>query len=175
MALQGEGSGDHKDMEAGSPPALVPAFFSDLPTEPFVPLAVDEPDDSLVAPVCLWVARTIRDSATENAKSYIEMLTDVSKDYGDKWFTFGALPAEIRRAEAEPPPEEIRREGWAQLLKRRDTLAGKVARLIGVWDGGEDWQAGVTTKVYPRECATAAAWAAGHGVAPTANHASGHA
>jgi hypothetical protein len=116
MALQGEGSGDHKDMEAGSPPALVPAFFSDLPTEPFVPLAVDEPDDSLVAPVCLWVARTIRDSATENAKSYIEMLTDVSKDYGDKWFTFGALPAEIRRAEAEPPPEEIRREGWAQLL-----------------------------------------------------------
>jgi hypothetical protein len=112
-----------------------------------------------VAPVCMWLARTVRDRATEDAKSWIEMLKDASKDYGDKWFTFGALPAEIRRPEAEALPEEIRREGWDQLLKRRDTLAAKVAKLAGSWDGGEDWLGGVTTKVYPREDSTAAAWA----------------
>jgi len=151
----------------GSPPALVPAFDSDLPTEAFTALAADEPDDSLVAPVCLWLARTMRDSDTEHAQSYIEMLKDVSKDYGDKWFTFGALPAEIRRSEAEPVPEEIRRDGWDQLLKRRDVLAANVAKLAQMWDGGEDWLGGVTTKVYPREGSAAAAWAARLVPAPT--------
>jgi hypothetical protein len=150
-----------------SPPALVPAFDSDLPTEPFTALAADEPDDSLVAPVCLWLARTMRDSDTEHTQSYIKMLKDVSKDYGAKWFTFGALPAEIRRPEAEPLPEEIRREGWDQLLKRRDTLAAKVAKLARNWDGGKDWLGGVGTKVYPREGSAAAAWAARLVPAPT--------
>jgi hypothetical protein len=150
-----------------SPPALVPAFDSFLPTEPFTALAADEPDDSLVAPVCLWLARKMRDADTEDAQSYIEMLKDVSKDYGDKWFTFGALPAEIRRQEAEPLPEEIRREGWDRLLKRRDTLAAKVAKLARMWDGGEDWLGGATARVYPKEGSTAATWAARLIRAPT--------
>jgi hypothetical protein len=151
----------------GSPPALVPAFEDLVPTEPFTALAADEPQDSLVAPVCLWLARKIRDSATENAKSYIEMLKDASKDYGDKWFTFGALPAEIRRPEAEPLPEEIRRGGWAQILARRDELSAEVVRLTRMWDGGRDWQGGVTTQIRPNAGGPAAEWAARLVPAPT--------
>jgi hypothetical protein len=155
-----ERSQDDREWKPGSPPALVPAFEDLVPPEPFTALAADEPEDSLVAPVCLWLARRIRDSATENATSYIEMLKDASKDYGDKWFTFGALPAEIRRPEAEPLPEEIRRGGWAQILDRRDELSAEVVRLTTMWDGGRDWQAGVTTQIRPNAGGPAAEWTA---------------
>jgi hypothetical protein len=156
-----------KTWKPGSPPAIVPAFFSDLPIEPFTTLAADEPEDSLVAAVCLGLARTIRDRATEDAKSYIEMLGDVSKDYGDKWFTFGAFPAEIRRPEAEPLPEEIRRGVWAQILDRRDELSVEVVKLARMWDGGKDWQAGSTAQIRPKAGGPAAEWAARLVPAPT--------
>jgi hypothetical protein len=144
----------------GGPPANVPAFYGDLPIEPFLALAADEAEDSFVALVCMWLAQTIRDTATESATRYIEMLQDVCKGNDGKWFTFGAVPAEIRRREAEPLPEVTRRVGWLQILERRDTLAAKVASLVQKWDGGDDWQAGVTAEIHPNECPTAAAWAA---------------
>jgi hypothetical protein len=156
-----------KTWKPGSPPAIVPAFESDVPIEPFTTLAADEPDDSLVAAVCLWLARTIRDRATEEAKSWIENLKDVSKDYGDKWFTFGAVAAEIHRPEAEEPPEEIRRGAWAQILDRRDELSVEVVRLATLWDGGEDWQAGSTAQIRPKAGGPAAEWAARLVPAPT--------
>jgi hypothetical protein len=156
-----------KTWKPGAAPAIVPAFDSDVPTEPFTTLAAEEPDDSLVALVCLWLARTIRDRATEDAESYIEMLKDVSKDYGDKWFTFGAVPEEMQGPQAEPPREEIRREAWWQILNRRDSLAAKVARLGEMLDGGKDWPTGGLAKVYPQRRSTAAAWAAR--LAPSTN------
>jgi hypothetical protein len=149
-----------KTWKPGSPPAIVPAFENDHPIEPFLALAADEPVDSLVTPVCMWLARTIRDRSTEEAKSWIEMLKDVSKDYGDKWFTFGALPAEIRRPEAEELPEEIRRGAWAQILDRRDELSAEVVKLASMWDGGKDWQAGATAQIRPNAGGPAAQWAA---------------
>jgi hypothetical protein len=150
-----------------SPTAIGPAFDSDIPIRPFTTLAADEPQDSLVAAVCLWLARRIRDQVTEQAKSYIEMLKDVSKDYGDKWFTFGALPAEILRPEAEELPEEIRRGAWAQILDRRDELSVEVVKLATMWDGGNDWQAGSTAQIRPTAGGPAAEWAARLVPAPT--------
>jgi hypothetical protein len=156
-----------KSWRPGAALAIVPAFDSGLPTEPYTTLAADEPDDSLVALVCLWLAQTIRERATENAKSYIDRLEDVCKGSDAKWFTFGAVPDEIRRPEAEPPREEIRREARWQILNRRDSLAAKVARLGEMWDGGKDWPTGGLTMVYPKRRSTAAAWAAR--LAPSTN------
>jgi hypothetical protein len=149
-----------KTWKPGAAPVIVRAFDSDLPTEPFTILAADEHDDSPVTLVCRWLAQTIRERATENAKSYIDMLEDVCKGSDTKWFTFAAVPEEIHGPEAEPPREEIRREAWWQILNRRDSLAVTVASLGEMWNGGEDWPTGGLAKVYPKRRSTAAAWAA---------------
>lgn len=54
-----------KTWKPGAAPAIVRAFDSDVPTEPFTTLAAEEPDDSPVALVCRWLAETIRERATE--------------------------------------------------------------------------------------------------------------
>jgi hypothetical protein len=143
----------------GAPAAVVPAFNDEFRTEPFLALAADEPDGSPVIPLCLWLARTYRDDLTEQAWHFINMLAALPKEVPRRW-TLAAIPMELRRPEAEPPSLQDRREGWWQILNRRDTLAAKVALLGEMWDGGRDWPAGPMTKVRPKKCPTAALWAA---------------
>jgi hypothetical protein len=148
-----------KAWRPGALAAIVPAFDPELPTEPFTALAADEPDGSPVIPLCLWLARTIRDRWTDKAWEFFNQLREIPNDGTPRW-THAAFPLELQRPEAEPPKEEIRREGWWQILNRRDTLAGKVALLAEMWNGGRDWPAGGLAKVRPDKCPTAAMWAA---------------
>jgi hypothetical protein len=148
-----------KAWRPGSPTAIVPAFDPELPTEPFTALAADEPDGSPVIPLCLWLARTIRDRWTDDAWEFFNQLREIPDDGAPRW-THAAFPLELQRPEAEPPKEETRRKGWWQILNRRDTLAARVALLGRKWSGHDDWPAGDVAKVRPNKCPTAAIWAA---------------
>ena len=142
--------------QPGAPPAIVPAVDNEMPTEPFTTLAIDEPDDSPVAQLCLWLARTIRHGAMSGCQDYINDAVEMSR--AGQYWTLGAIPLEIKREEPEPPPDVIRRDGWAQILERRDILAAKVATLGDMWDGGADWPAAATAQVRPARCSMARTW-----------------
>jgi hypothetical protein len=143
----------------GAPPAIVPAFYPELPTAALTMLAADEPDGSHVAEVCWWLARTVRQRATNDALQYIDDVIVRSQDV-TQWWTLGAIPAKMQRPKPTPLPDVIRRAGWSQLMDRRDTLAAKVAHLARMWDAGAEWPAGATAHVQPYRCPTAAEWAA---------------
>ena len=92
-----------KAWRPGSPTAIVPAFDPELPTEPFTALAADEPDGSPVIPLCLWLARTIRDRWTDDAwEKFFNQLREIPDDGAPRW-THAAFPLELQRPEAEPP------------------------------------------------------------------------
>lgn len=139
------------DWSPDDPPAVVPAEHPFLPTGPLAALAVDEPDGSPAADVCLWLARRLRHESTEAARDYLELIADHA-DRGCRGLLVAAVPAQTLRPEPDELPEVTRRAGWAQITQRRDTLAYQVADLARRWDGGDEWPMGEITELDPDRC-----------------------
>ena len=98
----------------GSPPAIVPACDPDLPTEALTSLAVDEPDGSPAAAVCLWLAQRIRRQSAESAGVDLKLI-EKQRDGDCCDLVLGAVPAPINRPAPDPLPEVVRDDPYFRL------------------------------------------------------------
>ncbi|HUZ51678.1 MAG TPA: hypothetical protein VMU94_04020 [Streptosporangiaceae bacterium] len=148
----------------GDPPAVIPADDTEVSMRALIELAVDEPDGSPAAAVCLWLARHLRRRGTEYAEQFIAGIRAAAVAHPDRdcaYVDIAAVPAPLLRPEDEQPAEMIMRAGWAQIVERCDVLAAAAAEAVLCWDGGKAWPVGQTAKFDPDSCPAAAQWTAG--------------
>lgn len=159
---------DREAMLAWTPaaaPAVVPACDPMLHSEHLAVLAAHEPEGSFAAKECLWLVREMRRRATDGALRYLQHI-DEERDRGCRGLAVAAVPAPLAWPSPQEPPEIERREGWAQITRRRDILAYAAADVGQMWDSGEFWPVGATVELHPGGCALAAEFAARLQIAP---------
>lgn len=145
----------------GDAPAIVPASDVEMPALALLELAVDEPDGSPAAAVCLWLARHLRRLDTKYARQSIdEIRAEARNPESDcAYVHIAAVPAPLLREENTEPDEMTHRAGWAQIVERRDVLAAAAAAVAARWDGGKAWPVGQIAQFDPTSSPVAAEWA----------------
>jgi predicted DNA-binding transcriptional regulator AlpA len=138
----------------GDPPAVILATPTP-DTTPLLQLAAAEPETGNASRTTRTLAKTIQDRATRRALHDIELLSKVADRDS---LTLAATPYET--SPADNIPEDARREGWLQILGRRDELAFDCVRIALQWNSGADFPFSSTTEVRAERGSIAEEWAA---------------
>ncbi|QNE18314.1 hypothetical protein F1D05_10935 [Kribbella qitaiheensis] len=143
--------------EPGRPP-VESAPLPDADTAVLRSAAAAEPGQTSVRAMLTALANEIETSAFDQARHEVDMLagTPVVKD---GHLLIAATPLAAPGHEAPAPAELVRRDAWAQLLQRTDTLAGDCVKVAIEWNGGTDLPYSTRIEVRPAQSAAAKEWA----------------
>lgn len=140
--------GDCREVEPQSPVDL----------RPLQEISDRAPAGSSIAAAARAMAADVRESAAlgpEQALDYLDGL-----DARDRAHIHLAARPLRPAATGEPAiPESLRRDGWAQILRRTDNLARQCVHIAMQWDGGRYFPYGGAAEITPTPGTVAAEWA----------------
>lgn len=151
----------------GNPTMTTPAVPA-VDVAPLLHLIADEPDDSSIRTTLTYFARTMQKASAVEALDSITYLESAV----DGAITLAASPASVREP-GERPAEVTRRDAWARILERTDSLADRCVSLALQWDGGHDFPFSTVAQVEPTSSGPAEDWA--HTLEPAVYTAAHHA
>ncbi|GAB2823710.1 hypothetical protein GCM10022221_22240 [Actinocorallia aurea] len=131
----------------GDPVLTTHAIRSSLDTGPLLRLHSREEDGSTAGQAALALAREVDQKYTKEVCGEIESL--------DRAFDRAAIHLVAITA---PPPqtttpdEVVLRDGWAQILSRRDHLAHQCVEVARMWDGGKFFPYTTVAELRPDRC-----------------------
>jgi hypothetical protein len=138
---------------------VVTAPLSDSDTAALRSAAAAERGETSVRVTLTALANEIEASAGDEARREVDMIAGMPA-FEQGYLVVAARPLAAPGYEAPEPAELVRRDAWAELLHRTDTLAGDCVQVAIEWNGGTDLPYSTRIEVRPGESSTAKEWAA---------------